>query len=134
MYVCCRCNYSINFYFSIKMSKGLGDSIEKALKATGIDKLAKKVLGDDCGCAERKDKLNKMFPYVRQFTNEEFKIYEDILPRLQKGTISGKDQAILVKLYNKVFNANKQPSSCTPCVQQTLAKLAKVYVNSCKNE
>ena len=42
-------------------SKGLGDSIEKALKATGIDKVAKKVLGDDCGCEERKKKLNQMF-------------------------------------------------------------------------
>ena len=29
------------------MDKGLGDSIEKVLKATGIDKVAKKVLGDD---------------------------------------------------------------------------------------
>ena len=28
-------------------SKGLGDSVEKVLKATGIDKVAKKVLGDE---------------------------------------------------------------------------------------
>ena len=41
-------------------SKGLGDSIEKALKATGIDKVAKKVLGDDCGCEERKEALNTL--------------------------------------------------------------------------
>jgi hypothetical protein len=116
-------------------SKGLGDSIEKALKATGIDKVAKKVLGDDCGCSDRKEKLNKMFPYnkVRQFTEDEQKIYEEVIDRT-KGTITGKDQAILVKLYNKVFNANKKPSSCTSCVQQTLAKLKKVYINSCKNE
>tara|TARA_Y100000592_G_scaffold89953_1_gene147933 strand:- start:3321 stop:3680 length:360 start_codon:yes stop_codon:yes gene_type:complete len=116
-------------------SKGLGDSIEKALKATGIDKVAKKVLGDDCGCSDRKEKLNKMFPYnkVRQFTKDEQKIYEEVIDRT-KGTITGKDQAILVKLYNKVFNANKKPSSCTSCVQQTLAKLKKVYINSCKNE
>ena len=115
-------------------SKGLGDTIEKITKATGIDKVAKAVLGDDCGCEERKEKLNKMFPYikVRQFTEEELKIYEEILPRLKSGTIKGQDQASLVKLYNKVFNANKKPSSCTSCVQQTLAKLAKVYVNSCK--
>tara|TARA_R110001583_G_scaffold65809_1_gene189901 strand:- start:445 stop:813 length:369 start_codon:yes stop_codon:yes gene_type:complete len=115
--------------------KGLGDSIEKALKATGIDKVAKKVLGDDCGCSDRKEKLNKMFPYnkVRQFTEDEQKIYEEVIDRT-KGTITGKDQAILVKLYNKVFNANKKPSSCTSCVQQTLAKLKKVYINSCKNE
>ena len=115
-------------------SKGLGDSIEKALKATGIDKVAKKVLGDDCGCEERKKKLNQMFPYSRPFTDDELSIYESVLPRLKKGTVSGADQAILVKLYNKVFNANKKTSGCGSCVQQTLAKLAKVYVNSCKNE
>ena len=116
-------------------SKGLGDSIEKALKATGIDKVAKKVLGDDCGCEERKEKLNKMFPYanVRQFTEDEMSIYESVLPRI-KGTVSGQDQATLVKLYNKVFNSNKKTSSCGSCVQQTLAQLAKVYVNSCKIE
>ena len=28
------------------LSKGLGDSIEKALKVTGIDKVAKKILRD----------------------------------------------------------------------------------------
>lgn len=113
-------------------SKGLGDSIEKALKATGIDKVAKKVLGDDCGCEERKKKLNQMFPYSRQFTQDEMKIYEEILPRIQDGRISGRDQDSLVKIYNKVFNANKQSTRCGSCVKQTLAKLAKVYVNSCK--
>ncbi len=116
-------------------SKGLGDSVEKVLKATGIDKVAKKVLGDDCGCEERKEALNKMFPYakVRQFTEDEMSIYESVLPRI-KGTVSGQDQATLVKLYNKVFNSNKKTSSCGKCVQQTLAQLAKVYVNSCKIE
>ena len=113
-------------------SKGLGDSIEKVLKKTGIDKVAKKVLGDDCGCEERKKALNKMFPYSRQFTPDEISIYESVLPRIKGERISGKDQAIMVKLYNKVFNANKKTSSCGSCVQQTLAKLAKVYVNSCK--
>ena len=113
-------------------SKGLGDSIEKALKATGIDKVAKKILGDDCGCEERKKKLNKMFPYARPFTEDELSIYESVLPRIQGGRINGQDQDIMVKLYNKVFNANKKTSSCGSCVKQTLAKLEKVYKNSCK--
>ena len=113
-------------------SKGLGDTVEKALKATGIDKIAKKVLGDDCGCEERKEKLNKMFPYkVRQFTEDEIKIYEEVDARLTGGKISGQDQGIMVKLYNKVFNANKKPSGCSSCVKETLAKLKKVYQNSC---
>ena len=117
-----------------KSSKGLGDTISKITKATGIDKVAKAVLGDDCGCDERRKKLNQMFPYSRPFTEDELKIYEEVLPRLKGGTITGQDQATLIRLYNKVFNANKKPSSCSSCVQQTLAKLAKVYVNSCKTD
>ena len=116
-----------------KKSKGLGDSVEKVLKATGIDKVAKKILGDDCGCEELKQKLNKMFPYSRQMTEDEMKIYEEVIART-KGTITGADQAILVKIYNKVFNAKKQTSSCSSCVQSTLTKLKKVYENSCEKE
>ena len=114
-------------------SKGLGDSVEKVFKATGIDKVAKKVLGDDCGCEKRKELLNKAFPYnsVRQFTEDEIKIYEDVMNRT-KGTITGQDQGVMVKLYNKVFNANKKASGCGSCVQQTLSKLKKVYEKSCK--
>jgi len=118
-------------------SKGLGDSIERITKATGIKKVVDKiseVTGIDCKCSERKKALNKMFPYSRQFTPDEISIYESVLPRIKGERISGKDQAIMVKLYNKVFNANKKTSSCGSCVQQTLAKLAKVYVNSCKIE
>ena len=114
-----------------KRSKGLGDSVEKVLKATGIDKVAKKVLGDDCGCEERKQKLNKMFPYSRQMSEDEIKIYEEVMSRT-KDTITKQDQALLVKIYNKVFNKNKKPSSCGSCVKNTLNQLKKVYENSCK--
>ena len=47
-------------------SKGLGDTIEKITKVTGIKKVVEKVsevTGKDCGCAERKDTLNRLFPY-----------------------------------------------------------------------
>jgi hypothetical protein len=43
-------------------SQGLGDSIEKFTKATGVKKLADKIPGG-CGCKKRKEKLNQMFPY-----------------------------------------------------------------------
>ena len=117
-------------------SKGLGDSISKITKATGIDKLAKVVLGDDCGCEERKEKLNKMFPYktIRQFTQDEIKIYEDTISKIDSNRIKSEDQLILVKLYNKVFGENKRPSNCGKCVEETLGKLKKVYKNSCKIE
>jgi|TARA_B100001094_G_C17376731_1_gene415008 hypothetical protein len=47
-------------------SKGLGDTIEKITKATGIKKVVdtvSKATGKDCGCNKRKDTLNKLFPY-----------------------------------------------------------------------
>jgi len=45
-------------------SKGLGDSIEKFTKATGIKTVVEKVTGKkDCGCEKRKEALNRKFPY-----------------------------------------------------------------------
>ena len=115
-------------------SKGLGDSVEKILKATGIDKVAKKVMGDDCGCEERKKKLNELFPYkkVRQFTKDEKSVYERVLPSIKKGQITRQEQVILVGLYNNVFRTNKKPSSCSSCVRETTKQLAKIYENTCE--
>ncbi len=47
-------------------SKGLGDTIEKITTATGIKKVVEtvaKATGKDCGCAKRRDTLNRVFPY-----------------------------------------------------------------------
>ena len=53
----------------MKKSKGLGDSIEKITRATGIHSLAQmgaKAVGKkDCGCKKRKDTLNRVFPYKK---------------------------------------------------------------------
>jgi hypothetical protein len=47
-------------------SRGLGDSIAKVTKATGIrsvvDAAAEK-MNKSCGCQSRQEKLNKLFPY-----------------------------------------------------------------------
>ena len=50
-------------------SRGLGGSIEKFTKATGIKSVVNKVssaIGKDCGCGERRDSLNRAFPYKRK--------------------------------------------------------------------
>ena len=47
-------------------SKGLGDTIEKITKATGIKKVVEtvaKIVDKDCGCGTRKNTLNRLFPY-----------------------------------------------------------------------
>ena len=58
-------NYKL-YYMEKQKSKGLGDTIAKITKATGIKKVVDKVAkatGKDCGCGERKDTLNRLFPY-----------------------------------------------------------------------
>tara|TARA_R100000152_G_C6598601_1_gene56539 strand:- start:346 stop:510 length:165 start_codon:yes stop_codon:yes gene_type:complete len=48
-------------------SKGLGDSVEKFTKATGIKSLVEMTMSaagkSDCGCGKRKNWLNSIFPY-----------------------------------------------------------------------
>ena len=47
-------------------SKGLGDTIHKFTTVTGIKKVVNAVsekLDKPCGCNQRRDALNKMFPY-----------------------------------------------------------------------
>ena len=48
-------------------SQGLGDSIDKFTKVTGIKSLVQmgtRAVGKkDCGCNKRKQALNKAFPY-----------------------------------------------------------------------
>tara|TARA_R110002020_G_scaffold187046_1_gene385133 strand:+ start:835 stop:993 length:159 start_codon:yes stop_codon:yes gene_type:complete len=47
--------------------KGIGDSIEQFTRTTGLKTLteiASKAMGyEDCGCNDRKNWLNKQFPY-----------------------------------------------------------------------
>ena len=42
--------------------KGLGDIVALVTKYTGIKWVVKKIWGEDCGCDERQEKLNKVFP------------------------------------------------------------------------
>lgn len=43
-------------------SKGLGDDIKKITRATGLDRLSKRIaeiLDEDCGCDKRQEWLNE---------------------------------------------------------------------------
>ncbi len=50
----------------IKESRGLGDTIHNVTTVTGIKKVVDKIAektGKPCGCGQRREALNKMFPY-----------------------------------------------------------------------
>ena len=111
-----------------KESKGLGDSVEKVLKATGIDKIAKFVLGEDCGCEERKKKLNKAFPYRKPncLVEEEYLWLKEYYKE-NKNTISPIEQKELLLIKGRVFNQKLEPSTCASCIATHIEELRVVF-------
>jgi hypothetical protein len=57
----------MNDFDPTKPSTGFGDSIAKVTNFLGIDRLADAVAklagAEDCGCKERREYLNELFPY-----------------------------------------------------------------------
>jgi hypothetical protein len=55
-------------------SRGLGDDIYKITSAVRLDELAKKIAEivgtEDCGCDERRETLNRIFPRKQKGNNE----------------------------------------------------------------
>ena len=101
---------------SEEVSAGLGDTVEKVLKKTGVDKVAKAVLGEDCGCKERKEWLNKHFPYVmikKGTMNDEQVAKWKEFDVEKKKSLNKEDQEFVISLYNSVFQTNIQP--CIGC-------------------
>jgi hypothetical protein len=110
-------------------STGLGDSVEKVFKATGIDKAAKWLLGEDCGCSDRREVLNSIFPYQKPncLTEDEHSYLSDYF-NTSRTKIDSIMQKELVKIYNRVFNDNARTTNCTPCfVNNIHKKLERVF-------
>ena len=63
-----------------KQSQGLGDTIAKVTRFFGIDKVADAIAklagAEGCGCEERKEMLNELFPYESKF--RKFKILKQL--------------------------------------------------------
>ena len=109
-------------------AKGLGDTVEQVLEATGVAKIAKWVLGEDCGCDKRKEKLNQMFPYrkINCLTEDEYVILDTFF---SKNTIeiNPSDQHALLKVYNRVLNVKQESTSCGSCWRDIIMQLRKIY-------
>ncbi len=117
-----------------KKAQGLGDTIEQITEATGIKKVVKALFGDDCGCDERKEKLNKIFPYnkIECLEENEFNTLTEIITA-GKISFSPSEQQRLLKVYNRVFNVKQLPTTCGDCWREIIKRLNKV-VEQYKNE
>ena len=111
-----------------KESKGLGDTIAKITKVTGIDKVVKFIAGEDCGCDERKEYLNKIFPYKNAecLTEDEY-FYLDKWYKHNKQNINFTERTKLIALYNRVLNKKQKDTRCGSCIKDIINTLKSVY-------
>jgi len=112
-----------------KKSQGLGDTIEKITEATGIDKVVHAIAGDDCGCPERKEYLNNLFPYGKRVKNcltdkdkeyliEFFSKPQNVLYPIQQRELSS--------IYKSVFDIVVD-TNCSSCWRDIIKDLKQVY-------
>lgn len=117
-----------------KSRLNLGDKVAAVTEATGIKAAVKFVFGEDCGCSERQETLNKevnkLFgsKHVEPLTEEEY-IY--ILEVMDKRGVSHNDQIAMIRIYERVFQ-KKFTTSCTSCsfmanIYKPLEKLINAY-------
>ena len=111
-----------------RKATGLGDTIEQITEATGIKKLVEFVAGEDCGCEERKKKLNELFPYrnPKCLLEDEYN-YLSETNVLYKDTLKPSEQDAILKIYNRIFGISREPTSCATCWMEIIDKMKKVY-------
>jgi hypothetical protein len=109
-------------------SEGLGDTVEKVLEATGVSKIAKWLLGEDCGCDERKAKLNALFPYRKPecLLKDEHEYLQEWFSETRH-SMKPTEQKELLRIYNRVFKVNMQPTSCGSCLRDVMNKLEILF-------
>jgi hypothetical protein len=110
--------------------EGLGDTIAKVTGAIGLDKAVKAIVGEDCGCDERKDKLNKIFKYrkIECVTEEDF-VYLTNFFKGNTDKVSYEQRVRLVGIYNFAFNQNESlTTTCSPCISRVVKNLKKYLV------
>lgn len=115
-----------------KGSKGLGDTVEKFTRKTGIKKVVDTVfkkLEKSCGCEERKILLNDLFRYEKPecFNEKDFNHIKNIVDT-NKNKFTNEEQEEIVDIYTRVFPLLKRPE-CTPCSfkSEVYNRLLKVY-------
>jgi len=106
--------------------KGFGDTVAKITEVTGIKKLVKLIAGDDCGCDERKEILNRKFKYknINCVSEEDYNYLNDFFA-LNTLKVTNTQQVRLNKIHNHIFSTRKSTSSCVSCVIKTVENLRK---------
>jgi len=110
-----------------KQSEGVGDTVAKITKATGVDKLVKFIAGEDCGCDERQETLNKMFKYKKiNCISEEDYIYLSDFLGSNPTKVNHSQKVRLITISNSIFNQNESTDiNCSTCIVGIINNLKK---------
>lgn len=91
-------------------------------------------LTDDCGCEQRKEKLNKLFPYATVMNAEQKHQYETIIkPEVDKGVLTAATQNLANEMYREVLGYKARFTRCGSCIKERLVKLQTAYEASCES-
>ena len=103
-------------------SKGVGDVVEDVLNSAPIKPVTeavKKLLwkdGEDCGCDERKEKLNKLFRRIKKprcLSEDDYIAMKAILPKVESYVDYG-DMERIARAHASVFNYHFA-GACSSC-------------------
>lgn len=113
--------------------KGAGDIVEKITEATGIKAIVKLFTpeGEDCGCDERKKKMNEAFKFRKKpecLTEDEHTWLTNYFVETSDNTkVKHSTQSEMLKVYNRVMQTGIQPSSCSGCYRDIHQAMKRVY-------
>jgi hypothetical protein len=110
-----------------KKPSGLGDVIEKITVATGIKKAVEFLAGEDCGCDERKDKLNKIFHFDKPkcLLEDEYEYLIEFFAH-RRTNVTFLQRQELYTIHNRVFGTHLKNSTCPSCVITLMKKLEAI--------
>ena len=108
---------------------GLGDVVEKITEATGIKKAVKFLAGEDCGCTERKEKMNIAFPTRRTIECMTEEMYDTFGRIKGLSSLGSSERAEVARIHAHVFKHKVVvPCTCSPKRwAQFMSELTKVY-------
>ena len=112
-----------------KPIKPVGDIVETVLEKTGVAKVAKFILGEDCGCDKRKEKLNDLFKKWRKpecLHQDEYEYLKEWYKE-ERSRMKPSEQKQILKIYNRIFSVKRNPTSCASCLREINARLKQVF-------
>jgi len=111
----------------------LGDTIQKVTRATGIEKVVKFISGEDCGCEERKEKLNNLFRYKKPLclTEDEYNWFS-YFKSVNNTTMTPEEANKIAVIWSRIFQAKNlyKPCSCNPREWQKMINEITIVFNT----